>query len=82
MRLDLYQDITLLEDIPESNLRRGDVAVLVDYVSNAGGGEDGAVLEVFNAVGESINVIVVPVSVIAPLSPDQMLTVRSLSLAV
>ena len=76
MRPKLYTEVALTRDILAENLRRGDVAVLVDYVPHPTGGEEGAILEIFNAVGESIAVATVPVSAIAPLRPDQMPTVR------
>lgn len=79
MRSELYQEVALTRDIPEADLRQGDVATVVDYVSHPNGGEDGAVLEVFNAVGESIAVITVPASAITPLRADQLPAVRTLS---
>jgi hypothetical protein len=39
------------------------------------------VLEVFNAVGESIAVVAVPVSAVEALRADKILTVRSLAQA-
>ncbi len=54
----------------------GDVAVLVDYVRHPRGGKEGALLEVFNAVGEAIGFATVPVSAIAPLRADQVPAVR------
>ncbi|MEQ8752851.1 MAG: hypothetical protein RID09_04930 [Coleofasciculus sp. G1-WW12-02] len=42
------------------------------------GGEDGYILEVFNAVGESINVIAVPISAVQALKNNEIITVRSL----
>lgn len=76
MKMKLYQEIALVRDIPDQNLRAGDVATLIDYVPHPRGGEEGAMLEVFNAVGESITVVVVPVSAIAPLRADQVPAVR------
>lgn len=76
MQLKLYQEVALLRNIPEENLRKGDVATLVDIVPHPAQGEKGAVLEVFNAVGESIAVIVVPISSIGALRPDQIPSVR------
>jgi hypothetical protein len=76
MELELYKEISLTRDVPTENLRRGDVAVLVDIVSHPSDGEDGAVLEVFNAVGESIMVTTVPISAIAPLQSNQVPAVR------
>jgi Domain of unknown function (DUF4926) len=55
--LPLYERVALKRDLPEHNLRRGDVAVLVDYVPHPEEGEQGCVLEVFNALGESIAVV-------------------------
>lgn len=79
MKLEIYQEVTITRDLPEKNLLAGDVAMLVDYISHPQGGEEGAVLEIFNAVGESIGVVTVPVSAVAPLRPDQMPSVRTLT---
>jgi hypothetical protein len=72
---ELYTRVALTRDIPEANLKLGDTAIYIDHlpVSNE---EDGAILEVFNAVGESINVVTVPISAIAPLRENQVLAVR------
>jgi hypothetical protein len=78
MKLNLYQEVALVQDVPNENLRSGDVAMLIDYVPHPRGGEEGAVLELFNAVGESVGVIMVPASAIAPLRADQMPAVRVL----
>jgi Domain of unknown function (DUF4926) len=76
--LELYQDVALTCDIPEHHLRIGDVATLIDYVPHPTVGKEGCVLEVFNAKGESIAVVAVPVSAIEALRADEILTVRSL----
>ncbi|WP_013325678.1 DUF4926 domain-containing protein [Gloeothece verrucosa] len=76
--LELYQRVSLNRDFPEHNLKKGDIATLVDLVPHPTDGEDGYVLEVFNAIGESINVIIVPLSTVKPLKPDEILSVRSL----
>ena len=62
MSLPLYERVALKPDIPEHNRRRGDVTVLVDHIPHPEGGEEGCVLEVFNALGESIAVVAVRVS--------------------
>jgi hypothetical protein len=79
--LELYQRVALIHDLPGHNLKKGDVVTLVDYVTHPSGGENGYVLEVFNAVGESIDVISVPISAVQPLRNDEILTVRSLAKA-
>ena len=81
MSLKLYQRIALSRDIPEERLKRGDVAYLLDYVPHPQGGEPGCVLEVFNAVGESIAVLAVPESAIQPLQPHEVMNARSLVVA-
>lgn len=76
--LELYQDVALTLDIPEHHLKIADVATLIDYVTHPTGGEEGCVLEVFNAKGESIAVVTIPVSAITALRSDEILIVRSL----
>ena len=76
MKPDLYQRVVLTRDIPEENLKEGDLAWLVDYVAHPGGGEEGAVLEVFNILGESIDVVTVPVSAVTVLQADFIPAVR------
>ena len=63
----LFSRISLNRDFPEYNLRRGDIATFIDTVPHPKGGEDGYILEVFNALGESIDVVTVPKSAVAAL---------------
>jgi hypothetical protein len=81
MSLPLYERVALKRDLPEYNLRTGDVAVLVDDVPHPQGGEPGCVLEVFNALGESIAVVAVRKSDIESLRADEVLAVRPLARA-
>lgn len=80
MRIGLFSEVALTRDVPAEGLCRGDVATLIDYVpgTEASGGEEGCVLEVFNALGESIAVVAVPVSAIEPLRANEVLSVRPL----
>ena len=81
MKIKLYQRVALTKDLPEYDLHKGDVAVVVEHLpaTAATQGEDGYALEVFNAVGDTIAVIMVPVSAVKPLTEDEILQVRSLS---
>ncbi len=79
MKPELYQEVALNRTIPSVRLNKGDVAVVIDYLPHPSGGEEGAVLELFNAIGESIRVEVVPSSAIELLRADQMLAVRPLA---
>lgn len=77
MQLELYQDVALTCDLPDYNLRAGDIATLVDLVEHPSDGEQGCVLEIFNAIGESLTVITVPFSAVEALRSDEILMVRS-----
>jgi Domain of unknown function (DUF4926) len=79
MTMELYQEVAFTRDFPEYGLRTGDVATLVDFVPHPSDGEEGCVLEVFNAIGESFAVIAVPISAVEVLRPDEILTVRPLA---
>jgi hypothetical protein len=74
----LYQRVSLNRNFPEYNLKKGDIATFIDTVPHPTGGEEGYVLEVFNALGESINVVIVPKSAVNSLQENQILTVRPL----
>lgn len=82
MKLELYQYVVLCRDIPEHNLKRGDVAMLIDYVTHPENGEDGYILEVFNATGDSMAVFTVPVSAVEIPPSNAVLAIRSLVEAV
>jgi len=75
--LELYKEVALTRDIPEDQLKAGDIAVLIDFVPHPDGGEQGCILEVFNAVGETIAVVTVPISAVKALQSNQVLAVRS-----
>jgi len=78
MNLELYQDIALTCDFPEYQLKQGDIGTLIDFVPHPTGGEMGCILEIFNAIGESIKVVTIPISKIKKLTSDDILTSRQL----
>lgn len=77
MIFDLYEEVALARDLPAEGLRRGDVATVVDRFPSADG-EEGYALEVFNALGQTVKVLVVPASAIKHLAANQVLAVRAL----
>ena len=80
MTYKLFQEVVLKKDIPKKQLKKGDVATVVEHhpVSN---GEEGYSLELFNALGDTLAVITVPESTIEPLTEDDIFSVRSLAVA-
>ena len=80
MGIQLYQRVALARDVPEHNLIKGDVAEVTERLpaTKNSEGEEGYMLEVFNAVGETIDVVIVPASAIKPLTEEEILHVRPL----
>lgn len=78
MNFELYQDIALIQDFPEYQLNQGDIATLIDFVPHPDGGETGCTLEVFNAIGDSIKIVTIPISAIKPLTSNDVLSIRPL----
>ncbi len=78
MSLELYQRVALRKNWPEAGLRRGDIATVVEFVPHPAGGEQGCVLEVFSAMGESLRVATVPISIVEALAVDDVPAVRRL----
>jgi Domain of unknown function (DUF4926) len=81
MTLEMFTRVALREDFPCHHLCRGDIATIVEHhpVKDR---EDGYSLEVFNAVGETIAVLVVSESQIEPLMKNEVLHIRVLDEAV
>ncbi len=73
-----FQQVALAKDIPENNLRRGDLATIVE-IHPANGGEVAYSIEIFNALGETIAVTTVPESALEELTANEILHVRSLT---
>jgi len=75
MEPQLYKHVMLNRDFPEYKLKSGDIAMYIDYLP-VPEGEAGVILEVFNALGESIDVVTVPFSAIEPLRAEHVPSVR------
>ena len=80
--MNLYDRVSLVKDEERYNLKKGDIATLVDFIDHPDKGEKGCVLEVVNALGKTIDVITLPVSSVEPLRHDEILSVRQFSKAV
>lgn len=79
MKHDLFIRVALTEDLPARRLRRGDVATVVEQHPGRPGQEPGYTVEVFNAVGESVDVVTVRESQVEPLTANELLTVRRMA---
>lgn len=72
----LYSRVVVTRDIPGEHLRQGDVATVVEYLAHPQGGEDGAILEIFNVLGDSLGIATVPISAINALNADYLPSAR------
>jgi hypothetical protein len=73
----LFDQVALTRDLPDKGLRRGDVATLVEFVKGRGEAQ-ACVVEVFNALGDTVAVVTVERDALEPLSADEVLSVRRL----
>jgi hypothetical protein len=78
MKYELLTQAALEVDLPKHGLYRGDVATVVEYYPRPRGQESGYSLEVFNATGDTVAVVTVRESQIAPLTANELLRVRAL----
>lgn len=78
MKIELFKRVALRVDFPEFGLRKGDVATIVEHLPGEDS-EDGYAVEVFNSVGDSVAVLIVPESAVEPLTADTIPSVRSLA---
>jgi len=75
-KYEIFQWVALARAFPEKHLRRGDVATIVDCHPAPDDGEVGYSLEVFNALGETIEVFVVAESDLQSLRENEVLNAR------
>lgn len=78
MKYKLFEEVILLQDVSQKGLQKGDVATVVDH-HPVDDGEDGYSLEVFNVLGDTIAVVTLPESSIAPLTENEVFNVRHLA---
>ena len=78
MAYPLFARVSLTEDFPEQSLYKGDLATIVEIHERDPAQETGYSLEVFNAVGETIAVLVVEESKISPVKRNGILHIRQL----
>jgi Domain of unknown function (DUF4926) len=81
MTFELYKEVALTTDIPEHRLKKGDVATIADKIEPRPNHEPAYVLEVFSAIGETVDVLIVQESQIEPLQADELFQIRHFAAA-
>ena len=79
MAFEMYGDVILTRDFPESGLRAGDVGTVVERHVATGVSEEGYSLEFFNMTGNTVAVVTLPASALRLPTPADRPTVRALS---
>jgi hypothetical protein len=81
MKIELYSQVALSQDIPDHNLKKGDVATIVEQIPPESLEPKAYVLEVFNVLGDSVDVLIVPESSVESLRPDELWAIRPMAQA-
>jgi hypothetical protein len=76
---EMFGDIILTCDIPELELRVGDVGTIVERHLLPDAREEGYSVEFFNMTGNTVAVVTVPVSALRLPTPADRLAVRALN---
>ena len=79
MAFEMYGDIILTRDVPESSLRAGDVGTVVERHAVPGVREEGFSVEFFDMTGNTVAVVTLPASALRAPTPADRPAVRALS---
>jgi hypothetical protein len=75
MKFELFTRVALARDVPQYSLKKGDVARIVEYLDDP---YSGYALEVFDALGDTIDVVSVPANYVEPVHHGERLQVRQI----
>lgn len=76
MSVELYRYAKLRIDVPVQHFKAGDVGTVVEFLPHPSGGPTGVMLEMLNALGESIDLVTVPETALERLNSDDIWVVR------
>ena len=76
MKFRAYQEAALAEDLPGSRFRKGDLVRIVDE-HRAEDGACGYSVEIFNALGKTVEVLTLEEKQLEKLRSDEILAVRA-----
>lgn len=79
MSIELFKEVSLRRDLPVEGLRAGDVGTVVEILPHPASGPRGIMLEVFNAVGDTVAIVTVPETDVDALTANEVFAVRPLS---
>jgi hypothetical protein len=79
MNIELFKEVAIRRNVPEKNLRAGDIGTVVEILPHPSGGSKGVMLEIFNGLGETVAIVTVSESDVEPLTANEVFSVRPLS---
>jgi hypothetical protein len=78
MAFQMYSDVILTRDVPESGLRAGDIGTVVERHAVPAVREEGYSVEFFDMTGNTVAVVTLPASAVRLPTPADRPTVRAL----
>lgn len=75
MALELFQDAILTADVPDHDLRAGDIGTVVE-IHRLPGREDGYSVEFFDMTGRTVAVVLLPANILRTPTPTDRPSVR------
>lgn len=75
-KIDLFSSVVLTEDIDKHQLKCGDIGVVVEIYTNPANEVLGYELEIFDALGNTLDVVTVLANQVASLHQGQRLSIR------
>ncbi len=82
MKYKLYSEVVFNQDINEHHIKKGDIATIIDiHCQNEKINEPGYTLEIFDGIGNTLNVVTVPESKIEKIKANDILTTRKIEFA-
>ncbi len=81
MKFELFSRTAIAEDLPEHNLKRGDIVTIVEVLPANAQHLSGYIVEVFSVTGETLDVVGLLETQLMPLRADAVPAMRELAVA-
>lgn len=81
MKFELFSRVAIAGDLPEHNLKRGDIVTVVEVLPANNQHLAGYIVEVFTVTGETLNVLGLLETQLMPLRADAVPAMRELAVA-
>lgn len=76
MQFEIFTQAALAEDLPDYQLRKGDLVTVVEYLPKNEYHEEGYIVEVFDVLGKTLYVIALKINQLQALKPNAIPAMR------